>query len=278
MNPTHTQKSLWANSIARCKYHWKTIIRGRKITQPPTFIVGCGHSGTSITLALLGAHSKIHCIPNETEMLLQNDNYSKAVRRLQKSFEIETINANKTRWIEKTPRHILHLKKIFDWYPDAKVLLIIRDGRDVATSFQARYGNIKLGTQRWVSDNLEGKKFWTHPNVHVFRYESLIGDPHGTTKDILNFLGEEFEEQIFDYHKTKTNYYPTSHKKPPSAFGENHAQYRNWQMNQPLFDGRGKWSSLSDDQLATVTQIAGDLLQELGYTQNDHDEPQNATS
>ena len=38
----------------------------------PIFIVGCGHSGTSIMLALLDAHSKIEVIPDESWVFFRN--------------------------------------------------------------------------------------------------------------------------------------------------------------------------------------------------------------
>ena len=43
------------------------------IDSPPTFIVGCGHSGTWLLLAILGMHSRIQAIPFETELFFKSD-------------------------------------------------------------------------------------------------------------------------------------------------------------------------------------------------------------
>jgi len=51
--------------------------------------------------------------------------------------------------------------------------------------------------------------------------------------------------------------------------GKNHKQYRNWQINQPLFDGRGDWKDLSADELSFINSIGGSMLAEFSYTTTD---------
>ena len=174
--------------------HIKIIIdnlKGQKvdIDSPPVFIVGCGHSGTSILLAILDSHSRIYAVPYETKIAVQ-DSRNKFKRAL-KRFDRWAISAGKRRWVEKTPNHVRHIKKILRWCPDAKFLLIIRDGRDVAASIKKRNDSIEKGINRWVKDNLAGKEYWDHPSVHVVRYEDLVGNFEFCIKDILNFLNEE---------------------------------------------------------------------------------------
>jgi hypothetical protein len=53
--------------------------------------------------------------------------------------------------------------------------------------------------------------------------------------------------------------------KPPSAHEAQHRQYRNWQINQPLFDGRGKWKRMTSEEKRMVKEIAGHMLVECGY-------------
>ncbi len=61
-------------------------------------------------LAVLGSHSKICPIPGETK-LAYNYITNAAVLHPEASqmiryFDLLTISENKTRWIEKTPKHI----------------------------------------------------------------------------------------------------------------------------------------------------------------------------
>ena len=49
-------------------------------------------------------------------------------------FSLRCAAASKRRWVERTPKHIIALARIFEQVPDAKIVAIVRDGRDVALS------------------------------------------------------------------------------------------------------------------------------------------------
>lgn len=230
--------------------------------KPPVFVVGCGHSGTSLLLAILGAHSKIHAIVDESRFAMKSDSQAKA---LFEGFDLAAISAGKHRWAEKTPLHIHHLDKILHWHPDGRVLLIVRDGRDVAWSIRNRTGSLEQGIDRWVNDNRAGKPYWNHPNVHRLRYEDLIADFETTAKKIVDFLDEPFEESMRHHHSTPLFFYSQTIERPPTAFGRDHRQYRNWQINQPIFDGRGRWKELTPSELAMIRERAGSMPLDLGY-------------
>ena len=238
-------------------YFQNKFFRGVKITGEPIFIVGCGHSGTSLLLVVLGAHSKIFAVPHESRIAAHSSwRFLAAMRR----FNRWAIAHGKTRWVEKTPKHILHIDNILKHRPKARILLIIRDGRDVACSLQKRHGSLEFGIRQWVQRNTEGKKYWNHPNVHVLKYESLISNFEETMRAVLAFVGEAYEPGIKDYHKS-----PQKIEKPASE-GKTDQNFQNWKVNQPVFDTRGKWKYLSEEEQALIQQIGGELLAELGYT------------
>ena len=245
------------------KYVWSRFVRRVKIDEPPIFIVGCGHSGTSLLIAILGSHPRIYPVPFESRMMIETSRL--AFRRNVAKFNRRAIVAGKRRWIEKTPKHIHHLEKIFKWLPESKIIIILRDGRDVAHSIRRRTGSLEDGIQRWLNDNLVGKQFWQHPNVHVVKYEDIVSDFEPTITKILGFLGEQYDSQMEDFHQEERTWYSGEVEKPDTAFGDNHRQHRNWQINQPLFDGREKWKELSAEELSHVNDVAGPLLAELGY-------------
>jgi Sulfotransferase family len=236
----------------------------------PIFIVGCGHSGTSVLLAMLGTHSKIHAIPYETyfALKLQNSDPRTIVDNANKRFGEMTVKARKLRWVEKTPSHILYLAEVFKIYPQCKVLMVIRDGRDVACSIQDRTGSLEEGIIRWVTDNKAGQQFWPDPRVHTVRYEQMVEHLEASLRAIMKFLGEQFEERMLHYHETPKLYYANVIEKPDSPFGDKHEQYRNWQINQPFFDGRGKWKRLTESEKDLIKNIAGDMLIEYGYVKD----------
>ena len=54
-----------------------------------------------------------------------------------------------------------------------------------------------------------------------------------------------------------------------SAFGENHLEYRMWQVTQPLFDGRARWKKGMDEaDKAKFKELAGEMLIHYGYETN----------
>ena len=254
----------WATIEGCLKYFCRKVARRKAdIDSPPIFIVGCGHSGTSLLLAILDSHSRIHAIPGETKIAIR-DNRIKFKWAL-KRFDGLAIRAGKRRWAEKTPNHIYRIGKILEWCPDAKILLVIRDGRDVAVSLQKRTGSLETGIRRWVEDNLAGKDYWKHANVCIVRYEDLVRDFESSVTDVLDFLNENYEPAMKSYYQVPRTWYSKKIEKPQTAIKKNHRQHRNWQINQPLFDGRGRWKNLSNEELSLVNDIAGEMLAEFGY-------------
>ena len=233
------------------------------IKKPPILIVGCGHSGTSLMLAILAAHAKFHVIENETNFASRSSTRAKLTIM---GFNIRTIATKKTRWIEKTPKHIYHIEHIQKLCPKAKIIMMIRDGRDVACSWQDRNGDLVEGISRWVNANTAGKKYWNYKDVYVQRYEDLVTDFKGSLTRLMLFLEEPYDSGLENYYQNKNYFYSDTISKPSSAFGQaNHAQMRNWQINQPIFDGRGKWERLSRQEYQQILRIGGELLEELNY-------------
>lgn len=265
MGMTPIQRKLCRQDLFQhCRYRWHKVVRRITIDSPPVFIVGCGHSGTSLLLAILGTHSRIYSVPYES-YIATKDNQQWFQNETER-FDWWAISAGKRRWVEKTPRHIHHIGRILKWHPDARILLMIRDGRDVACSIRERAGSLEKGIRRWVEDNLAGKEYWKHPNVHLVKYDDLVGDFRLTVRDVLNHLNEEYEDGMEDYYKIPRKWMSEEIGKPPTSSERDHGQYRNWQINQPLFDGRGRWKKLSDEELSLINDVGGEMLAECGYS------------
>jgi hypothetical protein len=231
----------------------------------PIFIVGSGNSGTSLLLAVLGAHPRLCAIPFESSFALKWPAPCHNARLFLNRCDRYALRMGKKRWVEKTPRHIYRMGEILNYFPEARILLMLRDGRDVACSIRERYISLEAGIDRWIEDNQAGRSFWKHPNVRVVRYEELVTEFEKTMRGVTDFVGEKYEDSLPRLHETPKYYFSPRIEKPPDRRGDNHDQYRNWQINQPLFDGRGKWRSLAAEEKQMIKNKAGEMLIKYGY-------------
>ena len=229
----------------------------------PVLIVGCGHSGTSLLLSILSAHPDFMAVSQETNMFL---NLSKK-NLISQIYDLNTktkINRKK-RWVEKTPKHITCLNRIFDVIPNAKVIIMIRDGRDVAYSHMKRGTSLEEGMNRWINDNLAAKPFYNNKNIYLLKYESIIENFYFSIKNLLAFLDEPYFTSVEKYYETEKLFYSPVVFRPKVYNESTHNQYRNWQINQPIFDSRSQWINLNKDEIYLLESMGGQLLGEFNY-------------
>lgn len=245
----------------------RNYFSGVRISAPPIFIVGCGHSGTSVLLNILDMHPHIHAVPFESRVFLKS---RWKIRLAQFFWNKNTIATGKNRWAEKTPAHIHAISRILAIYPNAKILLIIRDGRDVAISLRKRTGDFAAGVKRWMEDNRAGEAFWNHPQVFKLTYEEMVSQFDSVIPCVCEFLGEPYDAAMRSFHQRRLDLFRAGQSAPPpSEAGEHHNQHRNWQINQQLFDGSGKWQrEMSKEEKIIFKQQAGQMLIDYGYAMN----------
>lgn len=247
-------------------------------TVKSTFVVGCGHSGTSLLIRILGEHSQIYAIPNETSIFfkkqkflifLKKQNLGEISKQLD-YFDKLTMTRGKTVWIEKTPRHVYHINLIFKIRPEAKVIGITRDPRDVACSIKDRGLTFEAGILRWIKDNtalLKNKR----ENMLIVRLEDIIKHPKKNVEKILDFLELPYENLLnFYLHPVDWYAQKVAVEKPADGIGtKNHRLLRNWQINQPMFKTTQRYTTDMTDKdkeiFATYAKEIDVLANRLGY-------------
>lgn len=229
----------------------------KHFTKKPIMIVGCGRSGTTLLLSILGAHPHIFAIPKETTAFAHwnNKNQPKRLDRLYREFIFNKISNTATRWCEKTPNHVRQIGRIMDYFDgEVQFIHLIRDGRDVMLSrHPSSRRDYWITPLRWVQDVKAGLEYQGHSNVLTVYYENLVLHYNKTIENICNFIGETCTEEMyhwFDHTNVKRN----------SA----------WQNGLQNLHAQsvGKWQKPENKE--KVAEISSDrevqkLLQTLGY-------------
>lgn len=238
-------------------------------------VCGCGHSGTSILTRLIGAHPRVHAIAGESGVA-KKESYRR-YRQAVEQFWLESAAAGADIWVEKTPKHVRHLGFILDAAPDSRIVLISREPRDCIASLKRRYGRLSKALRRWCHDNGRLNRWRHHPRATWLRYEDLVQDPQGSLERLMPALGLRFEPEQLHYHQEQVSWYGAPAETGAAGDAEparsddygsriRHVDYRNQQINQPLFNNTGTHTRhLSSTEITRINRRCATLARTLGY-------------
>jgi hypothetical protein len=110
------------------------------------------------------------------------------------------LKMRKPRWGEKTPAHYLYLNVLFEWYPQARIIWMLRDPRAVVASLintpWAR-GSIVSYSQRWCKSICLFEQRWVRDErVKLVKYERLVQDPKSEMEQVCQFINEEYTSEM----------------------------------------------------------------------------------
>lgn len=122
-------------------------------------------------------------------------------------------NKGAERAVEKTPGHHYYIHQLLDWFPDCRVIWIVRDPRGVSASYQHvpwAIKNILVPARRWRSSMNAMRTWIDEPRLRVVRYEDFVASPEEVLRGICAFLGEDFVPQLLDVTKEEESHYKVS--------------------------------------------------------------------
>ncbi len=202
----------------------------------PVFLLGFPRSGTTLLDQILSAHSSVVTLEEKENMIdIRNElvKPSGALEKLRTMTDSEINVYRKKYWmraqenfhvespnglvIDKMPLNTILLGLIYRLFPEAKVIFALRDPRDVVLScFQQRFGInaamfqfLRLESAAAYYDQVmsiaEVCRTRMPLNLHIVRYEDVIGDMKTTISGVLSFLELEWQDGILDYRGVARN-------------------------------------------------------------------------
>lgn len=224
-------------------------IRSRAI-----FVVGCSHSGTTLLATVLGRHSKILAIGDETYIFGQNYIHATSAIR---QWDILCRQFGKHFFLEKTPKHIYEIGKIFRILPDARILYIARNPVDNIASLCKRNKDFKKSLNKWIGTNRYGTRYVDDPRVNLCLYDELVADPSGVVGSICQFLGIEYEDQMISGSESIYDHWKGSEA--------GNLRLRQKQVTRQIEDNRGKGRTFfREEELQLIKQKTQSLSDRLG--------------
>lgn len=143
-----------------------------------------------------------------------------ALISLMYGFERATGKGRYSRWVVKHPHYELHWQRLFSDFPDARVLYMVRDPRDVILSRtlkrnKKRYLKRGGNAATWKSEkgslrpSVRFLKEWERSvmqslrigeafpgRILQVRYEDLVSAPRDVMGDVVEFLGVPWQESL----------------------------------------------------------------------------------
>jgi len=225
----------------------------------PVFIVGCGHSGTSLLCAVLDSHPELRALPGENYNFWAWFDRDKVLSRFQSVFE--GIANDGLRPLEKTPRHIYVLPQILHYYPKSKVIFLVRDPRGVAASIKRRTGSLRKGYKRWVKDNSRILDYLEDDRIRLVKFEDFLLENEKTLKDICCFLDLAFDPILLNHNENARGWYGAHQE------ASEHAKRRHKQINKPIDPAFvTDWKErLVQEEINEVQKVCGPLMMKFGY-------------
>lgn len=199
--------------------------------------------------------------------------YAEACARV---YRLHAARAGKSpqRWGDKNNFYIRHIPEILALWPNAWLVHIVRDGRDVASSWLDLARDQHAGpyaprlpaevdgiATRWRDDvdTIEAA-LQESPRSARIRFEDLVNDPPAALAALTAAVDLSYSPDMLTYWQRNREQV----LEPPATMG-----WKARTLDPPSTSRAGRWrTALSADQVARFEAIAGPALDRYGYRES----------
>ena len=170
---------------------------------------------------------------------------------------------------DKTPGYVRELPLLHQLFPHARIVHLVRDGRDVALSvvgWERKAEQFRRRFPFWDESPVTTAALWWRWHVllgrrtggelppglyYEVRYEALVGNPEDECYRLCEFLGVAYDDAMLRFHEGRTREEPGLSAK------------RAWLPPTP---GLREWrTEMREEDIEAFEAAAGDALEEFGY-------------
>jgi hypothetical protein len=173
---------------------------------------------------------------------------------------------------DQTPRNVFYIEEILELYPEARIINMIRDPRDVLLSQKRKWKRRFLGAKgiplrealrSWVNYHpITISKLWnasihaaarfTDERVYSLRFEDLLVDPEAATREICEFIGISFDRALLKVPQIGSS----SGLDRPEQRGIDYTKAGSWR--------RG--GGLNSTEVFLCQKVTGTWIEQYGYS------------
>lgn len=168
------------------------------------------------------------------------------------------------RLVTKSPS-VRHLDRFFTFYPLARLVILVRDGRSVVQSAVATFQwDFDRACREWAqaADTIRLFQRAEAARSHrwrLVRYEELVDDTEGQLRSLFEFVGLDATRYDFEAARSLPVF-------GSSAYGRRGGAVH-WEpvAKDASFAPKERWRAWTDAQMDRFEWLAGDQLRALGY-------------
>lgn len=189
----------------------------------------------------------------------------------------ETSRNSKSIPCDQTPRNVFYIDEILKYYPQAKIINMVRDPRDVLQSQKRKWKRRFLGgsdlpiketIRDWINYHpITISRIWhtavtaadnvsNNDNVMTIYFEKLLADPERTIKEICDFVDIDSSASMLDVPQVGSS---VSADKP-TVTGINPTRAGNWNSDSLQLN------VLNSSEIYINQKINSDLMTKHNYT------------
>jgi hypothetical protein len=161
-------------------------------------------------------------------------------------------------WGDKTPSFFRMIPVLIDLFPEARIIHLVRDGRDIYLSRRNQnpaMRNVSVQALEWVYKARKARQdlsIFEPSQVLELKYEDLVHSPIEKLQELCIFLSVPYEPEMLEYWKTSNQF-----------IGAHHSRL----VFQPVSaESVSKWKKfLTKKEIRKFEFIAGSVLTYYGY-------------